>query len=109
MTVGSFYDWDDGILRNIVYIIVSGFVYFIILLMMENRPITRFYHYLRKLRNPPSTVPRFAEDDDVMRENEIVHQMDESDLDITNLVLMELTKFYGHFFAVKGISARVRQ
>lgn len=78
-------------------------------MMMENRPITQFYYYLRKLKNPPSAEPRFAEDDDVKRENEMVRSMDESDLNMNNLVLKELTKFYGDFFAVKGISARVRQ
>lgn len=78
-------------------------------MLMENQPITRFYHYLRKLRNAPSAGPRFAEDDDVKKENEIVHSMDETDLDLNNLVLKDLTKFYGSFFAVKGISARVRQ
>lgn len=78
-------------------------------MMMENQPITRFYHYLRKLRNPPSAEPRFAEDDDVKKENEIVHSMDEDDFDMNNLVLKDLTKFYGDFFAVKGISARVKQ
>lgn len=79
-------------------------------MLMENGPITRFYHYLRKLRNPPSAgEPRFVKDDDVKRENEIVHSMNETDLDMNNLVLKEITKFYGSFFAVKGISARVKQ
>lgn len=78
------------------------------MLMEYNGPLNRFYHHLQKSRNPPSTKPKFEADDDVQRENETVFSMDDIDSDMNSLVLKNLTKFYGDFCAVQGISVGIK-
>lgn len=105
----NIYDWNEpGIGRHLIYMAVSGVVYFVLLFMIEYRVFSKAAQCARgtfqgKLLTQPSI------DDDVTEEKRKVEAMSSQDLKVNNLVLRKLSKFYGQFLAVNQISVAVKR
>ncbi|XP_031638213.1 ATP-binding cassette sub-family A member 3-like [Contarinia nasturtii] len=104
------YGWKEpGIGRNLTYMAITAIIFFIILWIIEKRVISRLNHYFRRHGpQPPSALITNAIDCDVINEKNKVNTMTPNDLRNHNLVLQNLTKSYGDFLAVKGISVAVK-
>lgn len=106
------FKWDEpGIGRAITYMAITAAVFFTILWFIECRSFTATINYMRKLSQPskPTDLSSNAIDSDVINEKVKVNAMTATDLAANNLVLQNLTKSYGSFAAVKGISVAVRR
>ena len=79
--------------------------------MIEYRIISIIKRYIRRPSEKPSphAFVSNAIDCDVINEKNKVDAMTPRDLKANNLVLQNLTKFYGNFLAVKGISVAVKK
>ncbi|XP_055326120.1 phospholipid-transporting ATPase ABCA3-like, partial [Sitodiplosis mosellana] len=108
----NIYDWDEpGIGRSLTYMTITAIVFFIILWMIECRIISTIRHYIRRPSSQPSPLLLVSNaiDGDVINEKNKVNAMTRENLQAHNLVLQNLTKFYGDFLAVKGISVAVKR
>lgn len=105
------YDWNEpGISIYLTYMGVSGVVYFMLLFMIEFRVFSKVIQCTRGTFE--GTLPSQQEsaiDDDVKEEKEKVDTMSSQDLQVNNLVLQNLSKFYGKFLAVNQISVAVKR
>lgn len=111
LETGTYAFEEPGIGRNLIYMAGTGFVYFLILLIIEYRVLEVVFYYIygffqRKL--PPTSVEGEV-DDDVEEEKKRVQQMTTPDLETNNLVLRSLSKFYGEFLAVNQISIGIKR
>lgn len=84
----------------------------IVLLLIEHGLFGRFISYLLNLRQR-KLVPVNAEDepidDDVLAITERVNAMTLSELEEPNLVMQNVSKFYGSFVAVNQVSLEIKQ
>lgn len=90
---------------------VTGVGFFIILLIIEYRVFEGVIYYVRGLfkRNLPERAPNDELDDDVANEKQKVAAMTKTDQELHNLVLCDLSKFYGKFLAVNQLSIAIKQ
>lgn len=102
-----------GIGRSLVFLAVQGYLYFIILFLIESRTLQVIYY---KLFSPSSTninLPHsdsetfVQEDSDVTRERHRIASMSIAQQE--SLVLQELTKYYGTMLAVDRLSVGIPQ
>ena len=79
--------------------------------MIEYRIISIIKRYIRRPSEKPSPLlfVSNAIDCDVINEKNKVESMTPQDLKTNNLIIKNLTKFYGDFLAVKGISVAVKK
>lgn len=108
---GTYAFEEPGIGRNLIYMGVTGVVFFLILLIIEYRVFEGLTYYIRSFferKLPPMTVNGEL-DNDVDDEKKRVKQMTMADLRANNLVLQSLSKFYGKFLAVNQISIGIRR
>lgn len=89
----------------------TALAFFIILWLIEYRILSRIIYYIHGLSAKKVTliVGTTVFDSDVRNENDRVNAMTSKDLKSSNLVIKNLTKFYGDFMAVKGISVAVKK
>lgn len=106
------YDMEDpgvgGSIRNMVIVAI---VFFTILVLIEFKYISLLIYYIRchhkkELQSIEATGRINA---DVQAEKNKVNEMDEDDLEETNLVIRNLTKFYGNLAVVKEICIAVER
>ena len=104
-----------GIGRSLVFLAIQGFVYFVILFLIESRALQITYHVLfyrndktKKVDMPRSDSATIVHEDcDVARER---HRIASSAVvREESLVLQELTKYYGTMLAVDRISVGIPQ
>lgn len=84
----------------------------IVLLLIEQGLFCRFISYLLNLRQRklvPVNVEDELIDDDVLAIKERVNAMTLSELREPNLVMQNVSKFYGSFVAVNQVSLEIKQ
>ena len=84
----------------------------IVLLLIEQGLFCRFISYLLNLRRRklvPVNVEDEQIDDDVLAIKERVNAMTLSELQEPNLVMQNVSKFYGSFVAVNQVSIEIKQ
>ncbi|XP_049855750.1 phospholipid-transporting ATPase ABCA3 isoform X1 [Schistocerca gregaria] len=111
----NIYGWEyPGIARNIVFLIGGGFIFFTLLFCIELGAFKRVAYFLNSKGKPKSNrvadLQVNAADDDVLAEKEKVkHVVMSSEVMEYSIVLKDLTKYYGKFLAVDGISVCARK
>lgn len=89
----------------------TGVAFFALLLIIEYRVFAGFIYYIRSFfeRKLPPEAEEGTFDNDVNNEKLKVNSMNYNDLLTNNLVLRNLSKFYGNFLAVNQISIGIKQ
>lgn len=108
----NIYDWDEpGIGRSLTYMAITAITFFIILWIIEYRIISTVRRYICRSSSQTSSRTHVSNaiDCDVINEKNKVNAMSLEELQTNNLVLQNLSKFYGDFLAVKGISVAVKR
>ncbi|XP_059614826.1 phospholipid-transporting ATPase ABCA3 isoform X2 [Phlebotomus argentipes] len=110
--VGGYFDFKaPGIGRDLTYMAVVGLIMLVILLLKETRVLEGVF-YRGKNVVDKVTIPETEEeggllDDDVRDEKERVREMTLTDIENHNLVLKDMTKYYGKFLAVNQLCVGV--
>lgn len=91
--------------------ITTGSVFFVLLLIIEYRVFAGLNYFVCSFfaRELPSPSVNNVADSDVIAEKQKVNAMTYLDLVTNNLVLQNLSKFYGKFLAVNQISIGIKQ
>lgn len=91
--------------------IATGVGFFVILLIIEYRVFAGLFYFIGSFfeRKLPPMSQNGEIDDDVNDEKRRVNGMTLNDLQINNLVLQSLSKFYGKFLAVNQISIGINR
>lgn len=86
---------------NLLIFSVSGVVYLIICILIDYRVFNAIFDRLfnKKVKFPTRSII----DDDIQAENDKVNRMTESEIANSNLVVKNLSKFYGNFLAVNQL------
>lgn len=85
-------------------------MFIVILVLIEYNVLSKVYStIIRKFRRNLPAIQDSSLDDDVREEKQKVDAMTSDDLQVNNLVLKNLTKFYGTFPAVKQLSLAVKR
>lgn len=111
------YTWSDpGIGRNSTYMIVTGVVFFGILLIIEYSllpkaadHIAELLKRMRKSKEDPPLSENSYIDNDVKEEKRKVNALIPIDLKFNDLVLRNLTKIYGKCKVVNEISVALKR
>lgn len=107
---GTYAYEEPGIGRNLIYMFVTGIVCFIILLIFEYRVFEGIAYAIAGMwQGKPKKAQEDDYDDDVFAEKERVQEMTKDDLQANNLVLKDLSKYYGNFLAVNQLSIAVQR
>ncbi|XP_053658365.1 phospholipid-transporting ATPase ABCA3-like [Anopheles marshallii] len=106
----NIFSWETtGINRQLMYMGVVGLVGFLILMGIEFRVVERMLK--RRKRSSGTALPPASEDPtidgDVWEEKRRVKSLSDGEVSNTNLVINELTKYYGKFLAVNQLSVSV--
>lgn len=111
LETGTYAFEEPGIGRNLIYMVATGIVSFLVLLIIEYRVFEGVTYYLHSFfeRKLPLMTVEGEIDTDVDAEKKRVKQMTMADLETNNLVLQSLTKFYGSFLAVNQISIGIQR
>ncbi|XP_055842779.1 LOW QUALITY PROTEIN: uncharacterized protein LOC129909731 [Episyrphus balteatus] len=106
-----YFAWKyPGVLREVVGFIVSGVIYFVLLLLKDYRCFDKvLYKFNEMMRKPPPLLRGNNIDEDVEEEKKRVENMSFLEISTQNLVLDKFSKFYGGFLAVNQISVGVKQ
>ncbi|KAH8273382.1 hypothetical protein KR018_002047 [Drosophila ironensis] len=104
--IKSYFGWEKpGVLKETVYMIVTGLVCFLIIIILEFRLINELIFKLRQLMHKsPPPPPEGQLDNDVAAERELIMKMSSDELASKNLVLDRVSKYYGNFLAVNQLS-----
>uniref|UniRef100_A0A182SFE6 Uncharacterized protein n=1 Tax=Anopheles maculatus TaxID=74869 RepID=A0A182SFE6_9DIPT len=96
-----------GILRNLLFCLLIGCVSFSLLFMLEYGVLQRWFRRKSKA-NPSGSLtqdPSNSEvDSDVLDEKRRIQNLNRTDIDRHNLLLRDVTKYYGNFQAVNNLS-----
>lgn len=106
----NYFNWDDGVGRNIAYMITTGIALFGVLLLWEFRVFESIFY---KGKNIVSSKIPVSEDgyldSDVQEEKNRINAMGSDEIRSRNLVMQNMSKFYGSFLAVNQLSVAVEQ
>lgn len=108
----NFFKWDDpGIGKNLFYMIMTGIVAFVILLLHEYRIFEMLlYKGIHLYKGPPIAESEDGVvDQDVKDEKNRINSMEPEEIVTTNLVLKNMTKFYNRLLAVNQTCIGVTQ
>lgn len=108
----DYFAWKEpGIGRNLVYLLVSGLIFFLILLIVEYRLLEGFAYLLCSVfkRDLPSASEDNFLDDDVLAEKQRLNRMPMDEIKSHNLLMKQVSKFYGSFLAVNQISVAIKE
>lgn len=106
----SIFSWEtQGIGIDLTYMIGTGLVSFIILIIIERGGMQIVKSWTMKAI--PRTLPQQTEeiDDDVQAEKSRIVSMSDNELKSQILVAQNVSKFYGQFLAVNQISFAVKR
>lgn len=89
----------------------SGLVFFLILLVIEYRLLEGLTYVVSSLfkRKLPHESEDNLLDDDVLVEKQRLNAMSMDEITSHNLVMRQVSKFYGSFLAVNQISVAIKQ
>ncbi|XP_034485230.1 ATP-binding cassette sub-family A member 3-like isoform X3 [Drosophila innubila] len=107
--VDSIFRWDDpGIMKELVYMMCTGIVCFLVLVIGDMGLINELILIVRKrtIKAPP---PPEVVDEDVERERQRILNMKPHEMAAKNLVLDRVSKCYGSFTAVNQVSLCVKE
>ncbi|XP_035906185.1 ATP-binding cassette sub-family A member 3-like [Anopheles stephensi] len=94
-----------GIVRNLLFCLLIGCVCFSLLFMLEYGVLQRLFRRKPKVTPSGALGPVNAEQDsDVLDEKRRIQNLNRKDIDAHNLVLRDVTKYYGNFQAVNNLS-----
>lgn len=102
--------WDEpGIGRGLFFMSLVAIIFLAILLLMEFGIFSLAIYYIRgRHKEKTPRIPKNAKlNDDVRIEKEKVNEMAAEDMMLTNLVVRNLTKFYGELLAVNELCIAV--
>ncbi|XP_063224038.1 phospholipid-transporting ATPase ABCA3-like [Bacillus rossius redtenbacheri] len=109
----NYFEWETpGVGRNVVFFIMSAIVFSTILLLIELNIVGSVWYSLRERTSnkPKVMVQDYEPDSDVVVENFNVRSANPYELKNTfDVVLIDLTKFYGSLRAVNELCMRVRK
>ncbi|GAB0097260.1 ATP-binding cassette sub-family A member 3 [Sergentomyia squamirostris] len=108
--VQGYFDFKaPGIGRDLTYMAVVGVTLFIVLLLKETRVFEGIFYRGKKAIQLaiPETEEEGGLDNDVQAEKRRVHDMTQPDIENHNLVLKDMTKYYGDFLAVNQLCVGV--
>ncbi|XP_037937486.1 ATP-binding cassette sub-family A member 3-like [Teleopsis dalmanni] len=108
--IEPYFSWNDpGILPEIIYMLVVGVIFFLIVVIQDFGYINEIIYKLRNknVKTPPTTEDGYL-DEDVLIEQQRVISMSSTELLKQNLVLDRVTKYYNKFLAVNQISLCVK-
>uniref|UniRef100_A0A182WCA7 ABC transporter domain-containing protein n=1 Tax=Anopheles minimus TaxID=112268 RepID=A0A182WCA7_9DIPT len=95
-----------GIVRNLLFCLLIGCVCFGLLFGLEYGVLQRLFR--RKSKPVPSgtrnSVGSSEQDSDVLDEKRRIQNLNRTDIDRHNLMLRDVTKYYGNFQAVNNLS-----
>ncbi|XP_052897147.1 phospholipid-transporting ATPase ABCA3-like [Anopheles moucheti] len=95
-----------GIIRNLLFCLLIGCVSFGLLFMLEYGVLQRMFR--RTSKPSPSGTPNHPSstdvDSDVLDEKRRIQNLNRKDMDGHNLLLRDVTKYYGNFQAVNSLS-----
>lgn len=98
---------DYGIMPNIIVSFCAGIFFLTICLINDHLIFDRCYQKIMgRFKNVPWKDPETL-DDDVREENEKVLKMIDEELKFGNLIMQNLSKFYGNHLAVNQLNLRV--
>ncbi|EDW27108.1 GL16575 [Drosophila persimilis] len=101
---------EPGVGPETTYMITTGVVFFLIIIVLEFRIIGELIYKIRQaLTKPPPPPVEGYLDDDVAQERERIFNMSTPELAAKNLVLDRVTKYYGNFLAVNQVSLCVQE
>ncbi|XP_040176029.1 ATP-binding cassette sub-family A member 3-like [Anopheles arabiensis] len=96
-----------GIIRNLLFCVLIGTVSFSLLFMLEYGVLQRLFRRKPKgsasPAGPQGTVGS-EQDSDVLEEKRRIANLSRTDIDGHNLLLRDVTKYYGNFQAVNNLS-----
>lgn len=96
----DFYSWEDpGIMWDIVMLMVSGLIGFVLLFVIEFKVLSNLLSYTPK--NMPRENKRL--DSEVLGEKVRIRSLPKDRIGKYGLVAKDLCKFYGEHFAVKRL------
>ncbi|XP_047994969.1 phospholipid-transporting ATPase ABCA3-like [Leguminivora glycinivorella] len=99
-----FFEWEEpGILRYLTCMLVSGAVFWIVLLVIEYD----VYHKIFNWTKTPPPLDESSIDPDVVAEMKHVEQISKANLAQQSLVAKGLSKYYGKHLAVNQVSFTV--
>uniref|UniRef100_A0A182IUJ1 ABC transporter domain-containing protein n=1 Tax=Anopheles atroparvus TaxID=41427 RepID=A0A182IUJ1_ANOAO len=105
----NIFSWETtGINRQLMYMGLVGMVGFLVLMGIEFRVVERVFK--RRRRTTDELAPLSEDstiDDDVWREKSRVKGLSDAEVANSNLIVSELTKYYGKFLAVNQLSVSV--
>ncbi|XP_060661353.1 phospholipid-transporting ATPase ABCA3 isoform X1 [Drosophila nasuta] len=107
--IPSFFDMEE-LLVDIIYMLVSGVVFFLIVIVLEYNLFNELLYLIRKrtIKPPPPPEDGYF-NDDVEKERQRILNMSSDQISAKNLVLDRMTKFYSSFLAVNQVSLCVEE
>lgn len=110
--VTDYFAWESpGVLRNVIFMIISGVLFMAILFMVEFRMFHRMLYKCKRspaqALSPTTGLDGAVVDSDVMEEKNRIENMSNNEIRANNLVVRNMTKFYGKFRAVNDICVGV--
>ncbi|KFB48612.1 AGAP006380-PA-like protein [Anopheles sinensis] len=96
-----------GIIRNLLFSLLLCAIGFGLLIAQEYGMLRRSFQWLRRRKTTPMNDPSgddAEQDSDVLEEKRRVQNLSRADLDGHNLLLRDVSKFYGNFQAVNKLS-----
>ncbi|KAL5277954.1 ABCA3.2 family protein [Megaselia abdita] len=98
-----YFGWHEpGVLPEILYMLVCFAVLFSIVILYD------FKIVFSNKKKPPQAAEEGYYDDDVENEKRRITEMNKEERERTNLVLDEVSKYYGKYLAVNSISLGVK-
>lgn len=108
----DYFGWNEpGIGRNLVYMAVVGVIFFVVLIILEYRLLEGFAYLLSSVfkRKLPSRSEDNMLDDDVLAEKHRLEAMTMDEIKTHNLLMKQVSKFYGSFLAVNQTSFAIKE
>lgn len=97
-------------LRNVVFMVMSGVLFLAILFLIEFRIFHRMFYNCKRspaALSPTSGLDGAVVDSDVVEEKYRVRNMNYNQIRVNNLVVRNMSKYYGKFLAVNDICVGV--
>lgn len=102
----SYFSWDEGVGRNITFMVIVGAVLFFILFVKE-LGLLRFILIRCRAREPPELNMKDM-DSDVLAEMQRIKLLTKEQIKSRNVVIKDMTKYFGNFLAVNQISVGIQ-
>ncbi len=108
------FSWNENsVSKDLLVMVATSIIATLVLVLIEQGHIGRLISYLPNLRRRRLHIADQESDelldDDVREVKERVNAMTTSELQEQNLVLQNVSKYYGSFLAVNQVSIEIKQ